>query len=633
VFTAFDILLIIIAVSILLSGLYRNKYLLRKAAGAKRSGNWVALGAAVLGQKKILDRPWVGRAHLVLVWGFIVFSLAVICAQFNVTAGPRTAQVVSILLDLIGLSMLVATLFFIVRRIVLRTRHSDLPGPRITLPPLFLLLLILLSGFMAEGSRLNLHAAQAAASAPVGWLFAAVTPESPLFMQLMLRLHLVAVLVFIAVIPFSFMRHLVEAASNIFHGNRRPEPSPPLALENPPFGARSVLQFDVDRLRQSHACVACGRCDEVCPAMVAGKPLTPSGIMGTIRAQLDTLNRSAIDSDQPPTLMEAGIFSEALWACTTCMACVARCPVQAQPLNKIMALRQYQVLDCGLMPAAARPMLRNLELFGDVNGKGAARRADWALGCEVPAISSNSAEPQILLWVGCSGAFHPVYRQTIRAMVKILQSAGVAFGILAHDEQCCGDPARRLGNEALFLALARSNIARFKQHSVTRIVALCPHCYHTLKNEYPALGAQVQVIAAVEYVLQLLRQGQIRPKYPLTQRVAVQDPCYLGRYNGIYQPLRDLCGAVPGVTLKEMPRHGAQGFCCGGGGGQMWLHESSGEKINLLRAREAAQSAVDTVCTACPYCLTMLEDGLKALEMDQPPRVVDIIEMVAATLP
>jgi Fe-S oxidoreductase/nitrate reductase gamma subunit len=632
VVTAFDILLIMVSASILLTGVYRGRSLLRRAPKGDGLADWAALAAAVFLQRKILARPWVGAAHLVLVWGFLLFSLVVIWVQFGPQTGPTTARTLSLLLDFTGVAMLAATVFFLLRRIALLRRPPASPGPRRTIGPLLLLLLILLSGFWAEGARLSLLG-EPNAAAPVGWVFAALSPSSALFMQAMLRLHFVAVLAFIALTPFTFMRHLIDAPANLVRGPVQPGlVQAPLSLAQPPFGAHSVLQFDAARLRQSHACVACGRCDEVCPALLAGKPLSPRGIMGAIRDQIDALNRSAAHTEAPQTLMHHGIAAEALWACTTCAACMANCPVQARPADKIVALRQYQVLDGGAAPAAARPMLRNLELYGDVNGKGAAHRGDWALGQEVPVLSAAGAAPEVMLWVGCSGAFHPVYRQTMRAMVKIMRAAGCSFAILAQDEQCCGDPARRLGDEALFLDLAQANIRRFEHYGVTRIVALCPHCFHTLKNEYPALGSTAQVLHAAEYVVQLLRAGRIAPQYAFEGRLAIQDPCYLGRYNGIYQPLRELCAAVPGVRITELSRHAENGFCCGGGGGQMWLHDTGGEKINVLRAREAAAGHVDAVCTACPYCLTMLEDGVKALSLERPPKVVDIIDLVAESI-
>jgi Fe-S oxidoreductase len=217
-------------------------------------------------------------------------------------------------------------------------------------------------------------------------------------------------------------------------------------------------------------------------------------------------------------------------------------------------------------------------------------------------------------------------------MVNILNAGAVDFAILGKQELCCGDPARRLGDERLFQELARKNIERLNHYQVQKIVTLCPHCFNTLKNEYPGFGGRFQVLHATEFVLELINEKRIKPKYPVNETVAVHDPCYLGRVNQIFEPVRDVCRAVPGIEIRELPRNRENGFCCGGGGGRMWLHESLGRHINHIRTEEAAETGVELVGTACPYCLTMLEDGVGALEMENPPRVMDLIEIVAASL-
>ncbi|MFC1863521.1 (Fe-S)-binding protein, partial [Thermodesulfobacteriota bacterium] len=246
----------------------------------------------------------------------------------------------------------------------------------------------------------------------------------------------------------------------------------------------------------------------------------------------------------------------------------------------------------------------------------------------------------VLLWVGCSGAFHPRYRDVARAMVKILKTAGVEFAILGKEELCCGDQARRLGDEALFLDLARRNISRFRKYDIQTIVALCPHCFNTMKNEYPGVednpgsisGNPLEVVHAMKFVWDLIQQRRISLKYPVKERTVVHDPCYLGRVNHIYEPLRDVIRAVPGIEFKELERSRESGFCCGGGGGRMWLHERLGQKINRLRAEEVQASNVEMVGTACPYCLTMLDEGIKSLEMERSPEVLDILEIVASSI-
>jgi Fe-S oxidoreductase len=333
----------------------------------------------------------------------------------------------------------------------------------------------------------------------------------------------------------------------------------------------------------------------------------------------------------PPLLADA-ISPEEFWACTSCMACVAQCPVCAEPLDKIIDLRRYQVMGEGQLPVEARGMIRDLDIYGDVQGKGAAHREDWAMHRAVPVLGPEAAETDILLWVGCAGSYHPRNQQTSRAMVKILQTAGIRFAILGKAERCCGDPARRLGDEALFQRLAQQNIEQFNRYSAHTVVTLCPHCLNTLKNEYPALGCQLTVVHAIEYVMGLLDAGRLQLKYPLAKKLAVHDACYLGRYNGVYKAPRQLCQNVPGLMLSELTRSRENSFCCGGGGGRMWLHEHGGKNINVVRAEEIAESHVEIIGTSCPYCLVMLDDGVKSLELEKTPVVSDIIDIVADAL-
>lgn len=621
--TAFDILLIIIAAIVMLTGLYR-RWCLQRVKTEPESADWLALIGYLAGHSKIGQRQPVGLMHLLLVWSFALFVIAVILAQFDLTVGQGASTVFSLLLDIAGLAMLVAILYFLVRRLGGNTKDPSAPAPKRSLLPVFLLLVIVLSGFWAEGSRLNLVPASAV-SAPVGSLMAAVSPTSPLFMQAMIRVHLFAVLLFVALIPFTFMRHLAACSRNVLYSDKGPcAAMAPVALEQDAFGPQTVADLPLSRLRDADACVVCGRCDEYCPANLSGKPLSPRSIMMGLYDQLEQV----CTANGNPHLVDVA-SADALWACSTCMACVAQCPVYNKPLDAVLSLRRYQVLDVGMLPSEARPMIRNLELFGDVNGKGAAHRSDWAIGTEVP---EDSGPSKVLFWVGCSGAFHPGYQQASLAMVRIFEKADENFAILGSKELCCGDSARRLGKEDLFVSLAARNIEQFRANNIDQIVTLCPHCYNTLKNEYPALGAKITVQHASEYTADLIAKGRISLKYPFAETVAVHDPCYLGRYNGIYEPLRKLCAALPGTTIKELPASFEKGFCCGGGGGRMWLHESVGEKINVMRARQVAEAGAGAVATACPYCLTMMEDGLKALELEQPPVAQDIIVMVADAL-
>jgi len=737
--TSFDTLFIVAALIFLIIGLTRRWSLwLEKKRGTepqnygnrhyddRHSGNWKLLLNTFITHSYIRKRPGVGLAHLAIFWGFILPLGVALIAQFGYALPTAPARILSLLQEAAGILMLAGTIYLLKRRILIHRNRigkstktettgvkavdttasayagkswtyqpDSANGPGRTILPMILLILILISGFLAEASRLSITGNSAAWASPVGWILSLGTPASPFFMQMMIRFHFFTILLLIASAPFTFMRHSLSAPLNIFY--RRKSYKGTLRIVEPTLsskgkmegiGAGSVEDFSWRQILNMEACVSCGRCEEHCPAFISGKPLSPRRIVQKILTQIEAEssrkefrlnplqffkeasssfvgssgiscpsgsknNHDACRASAPAIhpLLEDIVTKEELWACTTCMACVEQCPVFVEAMDKIVDMRRYLVMGKGELPSDATPVIRNLELFGDVQGKGAAYRADWAMHRNVPHIINITGE-KILFWVGCSGAFHPRNRETSLALVKIMNHAGINFGILAQEERCCGDPARRLGDEELFRRLAMENIEQFKQYQIRKIVTLCPHCLNTLKNEYTDLGCDIPVVHATQFVSDLVETEKISLKYPIfpasansqngTQdgipdnngerqpiRIAVHDACYLGRYNDIYQPPRALCRAFTESTLTELPRNMENGFCCGGGGGRMWLHEGSGENINMVRAREIVETDVDIVATSCPYCLVMLDDGVKSLEKGKIPKVLDIIDLVA----
>lgn len=614
----------------MLAGIGKRRALWKLGRNELVPGSWRGLLAYLLTHAEILKKRLVGIGHLVLFWGFLLFLVIVIFGQLPLLLPLRAAQMVSLVLDMLGAAMLVITAGFLARRMRPREENS----PRRARLPLVTLLVILLTGFLAEGSRLAVLPPASFWVSPIGWSLSLALPQSPFFMQLMIRLHLFAVLFLIAVIPLSTMRHLVAAPLNIFYRHRKPRGElPEVSLEHGPLGAATVHDFSWKELLDAEACVSCKRCDEHCPALLSGKPLSPRNVIQKMLHQMEQAHRRSGRGglDSTPQLTEA-ITAEELWSCTTCMACVEHCPVLINPMEKILGVRRSQVLTKGAVPAEARPMIRNLEIYGDTQGSGIAYRGDWVFNRDVPFLASGHSAGEVLLWVGCAGAFHPDYQEVARAMVKILTTARVSFSILGPQELCCGDPARRMGDEALFVDLARKNINVLNSYHIRRILALCPHCFNTLKNEYAGLGGSFEVVHAAEFILSLLEQKKIVPRYPVSGRTAIHDPCYLGRVNQIYEPLRAVVQAVPGIESTELHRSRENGFCCGGGGGRMWLHENLGSRINQLRAQEIADAEVERVVTACPYCLIMLQDGVNSLALERPPKVLDIVRLVASSI-
>lgn len=632
--TALDIFLVAATLLVVGVGFWARWAPWRAGRPEDRPGQWSGLLTYLLFHRAILRRGGRGTAHLLAFWGVLIPLAVIILAQFRFLMPSGLSLGLSLLLDILGFLALAGTLFFLGHSV----RSSETGGPRRSLPPLLILVFILVTGFLAEGTRLRIDPPEVLWASPVGWLTSSLVPGSPLFMQLMIRSHFFAVLLLVAMLPFTFFRHLAAASLNVVYKNRNPKGAlNPTRLGDETPGARTVRDFTWKQLLEAEACVACGRCEAACPASLSGKPLSPRKVMGDIWKQMER-SRSR-DADRTPLLEEA-VSDDEIWACTTCLACAEQCPVFIEPADKIMELRRYRVMGRGKIPREAVPLIRNLELYGDAYGKGAAHRLDWVFDREVPVAGDRGPGIPLLLWVGCAATFHPRIGETGRALLKILQAGGPDFTILGPEEICCGDPARRLGEEALFLELARKNLERFRRYQVREIVTLCPHCYNTLKNEYPRISADFfpddgpvpQVFHATEYVLRLLEAKRLTPAFPYKKKVALHDACYLGRINGVLDPPRKLLRSLPGVQLTELERNGRDGFCCGGGGGRMWLAEHQGRRINHLRAEEIVRSGAEVLTTACPYCLIMLEDGVHSVQAESPPRVADVVELVARSL-
>ncbi|MFC1839455.1 (Fe-S)-binding protein [Thermodesulfobacteriota bacterium] len=623
--TSLDLFLICLALAVMVFGLSRRVSSIRAGRLEGCSGRWMFLLKYISGHKKILNNPVPGGLHLTVFWGFLLPLIIIILAQTCFTLPHFISSVLSFVLDITGVLFFAAVFVFLIRRII----SNDPLGPKNSILPVLILLIVLITGFMAEGFRLSITGAEAIWVSPVGWMISLSLPASPVLMQLMIRIHFFSILLLVAITPFTFLIHLLTAPLNIFYkkqSNIGEISNMPSGYDSP--GAHYVNDFTWKQLLDTEACVSCGRCEENCPAFISGKPLSPRKV---IRQILDLTYTSSKN-----TPLDSCLSGDEIWSCTTCMACVEVCPVFVTPLDKIVDIRRFLVMGRGKLPPEAVTMIRDLELFGDVNGKGSSHREDWAMNREVKVVEPGEREVEIVIWTGCSGSFHPRYQEVSRALVRILKKSGVKFRILGKNEMCCGDPARRLGEEELFLNLARKNLKTLREHNVNKIITLCPHCFNTMRNEYPKIEAdnnhEFTVIHAAQYVLDLINKKLINPEFNFSKSITLHDPCYLGRGNNIYEPLRDLIKSIPETSLEELERSRENGFCCGAGGGGMWLHETFGKRINAIRSEEITAKDVDVVCTACPYCHTMINDGVNSLELDHPPQVLDIIEVVEKSL-
>ncbi len=447
------------------------------------------------------------------------------------------------------------------------------------------------------------------------------------------------VLFVMVLIAYSRYLHMVAAPFNILLRSLRPKGAlNPIDMETAEtFGAAKITDLTWKQLLDCYSCVICGQCQEVCPAYASGKPLNPKKIIQDLKKHLFAVgpkllkvkDKAEISSANPNiALVNKVITEDELWACTTCRACQEVCPVSNEHIDTIIDLRRNLVLEQAAIPETAEGALRSIEARGHPWRGTTVSRTDWAEGLDIRTLADDS-EIDILYWVGCTSALEDRSIKIAQATARVLKLAGVNFGILGAEESCCGEPARRLGNEYLFQIQAQKNIELMKGYHVKKIVAPCPHCYNTIKNEYPQFGGDFEVIHHTEFLANLLEEGKLRIIKGNGGVVTYHDSCYLGRYNNIYQPPRQILNNMPDVTLVEMERNQGSSFCCGGGGGRMWLEERIGKRISEMRIEQALDTGAQTVATACPFCLQMFDDAIKAQAVEESLKVMDIAELIA----
>jgi Fe-S oxidoreductase len=431
--------------------------------------------------------------------------------------------------------------------------------------------------------------------------------------------------------------------------------------EDTVLGVGEIEQFGFKRLLDMYTCTECGRCQSQCPAWNTGKPLSPKMLIMDLRDHLfakgpyllgdgqadghgshtdvDVLGAMLVGDE--PGQENAVIDYDVLWSCTTCGACVEECPVDIEHVDHIMDLRQYKVMMDTSFPGEAGGMLRNIENSGDPWGLGSKRRLDWTreVDVDVPVLGED-VEPEdveYLFWVGCAGALEDRAKKTTRTVAGLLDAAGVRWAILGSAEACTGDPARRLGMEYLFQMMAMQNVETLNEAGVKTIVATCPHCFNTIRNEYPDFDGHFAVVHHTELLSRLVAEGRLAPQQTIERTVTYHDPCYLGRHNEIYDQPRHVVDTVEGLRKVEMPRCRNQGFCCGAGGARFWMEETIGKRVNHERIDEALELHPDMVSTACPFCLVMLDDAVadktqQGRLAEGQVKVVDVAQILAESL-
>ncbi|MCL5076784.1 MAG: (Fe-S)-binding protein [Actinobacteria bacterium] len=639
-----------------------------KPAPGRTSGAGERLWAEiseVIGQRKLLRKTVPGIAHAFTFWGFIIL-LATIIEAFGALFNSSFAiplighdSWLGFLEDFFTVLILCSLVVFSIIRLknapARKERESRFYGSHtgaawLTLLGIALVLITLL-GY--RGAQVNLghfpYGDAAFASHLVGsWFSTFGVGANKTLEFVFLELNIAVIMAFLVFVTYSKHLHIFTSSLNVAFSRRpkalgalgvTPNMDPELLSEDDVFGVGKIEHLTWKQNLDLATCTECGRCQEQCPAWNTNKPLSPKLLIMDLREHLfksaSALIGSGSTGSTEVNLIGNVISPEILWACTTCGACVEACPVDIEHVDAIVDMRRYQVLMESEFPTEANLMLRNVENQGDPWGLGQSKRLDWTKGVdfEIPVVTGEIPnDMEYLFWVGCAGALDERAMKVTQSIARLLNQAGVNFGILGPRESCTGDPARRLGNEYLYQMQATSNIETLNEAGVKKIVASCPHCFNSLANEYPSLGGNYQVVHHSQLLEKLVSQQKILPKIPVNAKVTYHDPCYLGRHNSVYDEPRSVLNAVPGVSTVEMHKHKSKGFCCGAGGSRMWLEENIGKRINMERTDQALGTDADVVSTACPYCMIMLDDGVKSRQSEgaasESLRVLDVAQIL-----
>ncbi len=607
-----------------------------------------------LGQSKILREPIAGALHATIFWGFILFLFAVVEAIIQGFYSPFTFEflgplysLITLTQDIFGLLVMLAVLFALYRRYFMKIKRLEhgkesLIDATIVLGLIFL---VIVSMFGQNISSVAMHNFQLGKwevrpiSAGLAKIFyGSSTSSASTWYEIFWWMHILVVFGFMNFLPYSKHLHVFTSIPNVYFeklGDKK-FVLKPIDLEDESieqFGAADIEHLTWKQMFDSYTCTECGRCTDACPASNTGKLLSPREIIINVRKRTVEKAPLIIAKDDKNELLEKTLINnyikpEELWACTTCGACMQECPVTIEHIDTIVDMRRNLVLMESDFPSELNEVFKNLETNGTPWAFNSQDRANWAEGMNVKTMAEDS-NTEYLFWVGCAGSFDARYQKVTKATATLFQKAGIDFRILGTEEKCNGDTARRLGNEYLAQMMMQENIETLNNYKVKKIITGCPHCFNSLKNEYPQFGGNFEVYHHSEILEKLVAEGKIKMKDSGSkEKVTYHDSCYLGRYNNIYNSPRNSLNSVAGIELIEMDRNLDKGFCCGAGGGRMFLEETEGTKINLDRTKEAIDTGAETVASACPFCMTMLSDGVKDFDKTEDVAVKDIAEII-----
>ena len=593
-----------------------------------------------------------GFNHLVLFWCFTILFIA--NAEFllnglspdyiSFSRLPHGAYyTLSFIFDVVSILALLAVCIAVIRRLAFAPSYIEARS-RDAFTILGLIALLMIAFFGLHGSEIAQGDEIAAKYMPVSNFVASnilsgISVESlGGYINAFWWLHAAALLVFLNYLPYSKHMHILTSIPNLFFRSMtkvNTQPREEFKKDNT-FGAGQIDQITWKGLFDSYSCTECGRCSNMCPATSTGKPLNPRLVIHDIKTNL-LKNGPLMVAKKEPQLpliggdQEGSVKEEVIWECTTCSACMEVCPVFIEHVPKIVDMRRNLVEMRAKFPEELIAFFENIEQRSNPWGIVPSDRVKWAADINVTPFEAGKTE--YLFYVGCFGAFDARSRRVTLAISKILNAGGISWGILGKDELCCGDSLRRLGNEFVFDRMARDNVKMFKEKGVRKIITECPHCYNTLKNDYRQYGVELEVIHHTELIDNLIKDKRLElRKAEDLGTMVFHDSCYLGRLNSLYEAPRKVIASVTGQMPIEMERHHDKSFCCGAGGGRMWMEEKIGKRINVARVEEALKKDPKTICVCCPYCLTMFQDGLKDSKADDRVQVLELAEIVAQAL-
>jgi len=586
------------------------------------------------------ERVITGLVHSFILFGALIFdSVSILHIIEGFVKGAHIAPIHILLADIFGVLVLLAVLYFMGRRYILRPKSYTSPSLESAII-YTLLITVTITFFLYEGSIIA-HNPDSEQLAFVGKWVSGWIPSSEMAVKFFWWIHILNVFIFVVYVPRSKYLHMIFGPVNIaFQDYRPPARITPLDIENSEvFGVKTYSDLTWRDLFDGFACIDCGRCSDYCPAFKTEKPLSPKDIIWKLRN--DLLKKGPVKlKDKNKTLeplMTSIYTGDEIWACTTCGACMHVCPVKNEHVPKIVGLRQSEVLMDAKFPSELTSFFKNMETNSNPWGFGSATRGEWASDLNLKTLAEES-DVEYLYYVGCAGSFDDRGKKVSTALIKILQAANISFGILGNEENCCGDQARRLGHEYMFQMMAQENISVFQKYNIKKILVTCPHGFNTFKNEYPEMARMlgkenwsVEVVHHSQLIKGLIKQGRIKLEPKIKSTLTYHDPCYLGRHNSIFKEPRDILKQA-GDNFIEIKDNTNHSMCCGGGGGLMWTDETLGTRIYLMRTEEALKTKPGIVSTACPFCMTMFEDGIKDLNKEEECKVKDIAEIVAQCL-